>query len=794
MQLRPLLLDKVQDTCALALRSLRYMTSTPKAFSLLRHCHIHTLVARCIEYDSKPAFLKQRLQALKLVARWLEVAPASLPLIFARTLVAVAGQTEDGLKKPAVEVLRRCAVLRPECCAWSGGLKTVVKSVTDPGCGETSECVVLTLLFLINDPTTRRYFYGYSDIEVIWSIFTETCTTQKEMKPDVLEHLEASLKLAKRALVVIMKNWSGLIFLAADPNGLQSLIQALNQPIRPIVKRAIFDVFFEIFSVAYDEAKYKTPIDNVLDCYMAMVVHAFVQCGIYEVLYDIVAEAENECRVYAQRLLKQIMQLSDKIYPGDPTTIPLVELATSPNSLDPTMRSEAAKALRELRVCCRSEIETTAEMRRAMSRTFLEAVEFMSIKGGACRERLRDIWGPLKMELNYDLESPQLVALVKATCVSNYENDDARWDWNLLLELFENILQRPERLKETLGMTLVEPLLKFFQPGKGKFIERPWNKENFVCAKVGYYVVQCMLKVKKGRSRLATPKKGRLFSKKSFLCHYIDHLNIVEAYTEAVKEGAKSPDNEHYFSRKSITTTMAREYFSWLGLFTKAKDCIDLLEGLDIFSYLRRLADPSGLNDHLCVLVINNFDYTFEAPRNLLQLWIERGSTNLILYILEHLRIIYKNSQENFSQWCIDILVTQIYADREVIAMKALSVIEEVCESTVLIQAILNKWPQIDKLQLGGDLFLAKFLRIDEGVKYFQEFSWIDGAIERWMQSGNRNFVEAAEMAIYKEINVTSSDTKDSLQFHVPPDCPLDVRNDVVLHINSRCRYCTVCR
>ena len=252
---------------------------------------------------------------------------------------------------------------------------------------------------------------------------------------------------------------------------------------------------------------------------------------------------------------------------------------------------------------------------------------------------------------------------------------------------------------------------------------------------------------------------------------------------KAVNEGAKMPEGERYFGKNRLLDTMAREYVSWLGLFTQSKNGIELLRNSDVFLQLKKLADPSGLSDYLCMIIINSFDYrSDDEPRNLLQLWMEKGSKDLVLYIIEHLRILYRSGLNTFSSWCIEILVTQIYAGDIQIALKALNVLKEVCENQDVMHALLDKWPQIDKLQLGGDSFLARFLRTEKGTKYLQEVIWIDGAIKRWLTKGNVEYVELIEKTIYTELNIKDMTTKDdNLQLHIPVDCPLDVRNDVIL-------------
>ncbi len=278
-----------------------------------------------------------------------------------------------------------------------------------------------------------------------------------------------------------------------------------------------------------------------------------------------------------------------------------------------------------------------------------------------------------------------------------------------------------------------------------------------------------------------------MITKKSFLSYYAEQLSLEVAYMKSVQDGCKMPEGERYFRKDRLLYTMAREYVSWIGLFTQSKNGIELLRNSDVFNQLKKLADHSGLSDYLCMIIINSFDYrSDDEPRNILQLWMENGSSDLVLYIIEHLRILYRSGLNTFSSWCIDILVTQIYAKDVQIALKAISVLKEVCENDELMHALLTKWPQIDKLQLGGDSFLARFLRTETGVKFFQEFNWIDGAIKRWVDKGNLDYVELIERTIYTELNIKDLTTKeDNLQLHIPVDCPLDVRNDVIFPVQE---------
>lgn len=71
----------------------------------------------------------------------------------------------------------------------------------------------------------------------------------KDPKRPLLDKIEQQQKLAQNAIVNMLRSWQGVIFLTSSPLGLQSLVEALNQPIRLYKKTVILDIFIEIFNV-----------------------------------------------------------------------------------------------------------------------------------------------------------------------------------------------------------------------------------------------------------------------------------------------------------------------------------------------------------------------------------------------------------------------------------------------------------------------------------------------------------------------------------------------------------------
>lgn len=113
--------------------------------------------------------------------------------------------------------------------------------------------------------------------------------------------MESKYTMAKQVIVNIVRHWTGLQYLASDPTGLKSLIEALTQPILDVKKVAILDLFIEIFSQKIDNdphdsfsntAEYMTAqrykIGTLVSNYMSFVLLAFIQNGLYDVLIELI--------------------------------------------------------------------------------------------------------------------------------------------------------------------------------------------------------------------------------------------------------------------------------------------------------------------------------------------------------------------------------------------------------------------------------------------------------------------------------------------------------------------------
>jgi hypothetical protein len=89
------------------------------------------------------------------------------PTSLAFSLVAVCGHKEDdAFRRLCLETLREMAVSQPELVARANGFKPLVEAVTDGGVQDLAEPIMLTLLHVVNDSSTRTFVRPFLDLQV----------------------------------------------------------------------------------------------------------------------------------------------------------------------------------------------------------------------------------------------------------------------------------------------------------------------------------------------------------------------------------------------------------------------------------------------------------------------------------------------------------------------------------------------------------------------------------------------------------------------------------------------------
>ncbi|KAL4497964.1 hypothetical protein ABPG72_014821 [Tetrahymena utriculariae] len=729
--------------------------------------NIPIFIARTLEREIKPDPRNQSNQqsqhqeidqALKFIKRWIEIAPKTFPKLLANSLVAFAESTDEQYKSASIEIVRKLAMGNPQQCAWSGGIKLLIDCIIDPNLESQSDAIVQSLLFLLNDPEYRNLIRVYLDFPKIFGVFTDIDCPPKtkpkqqsdeEYKKEI-EGFDRQLQLAKKALITILKTWKGLIYLGNQRIAMKSLVQALRQPIHEKIRNAIYDILGELLALGGKECLGKTlTVQHFLNYYLMILIQLLLDCDLFSVLVELSGLEDEKKSLRAQEQLKQLTTLMFNLLPNCSKYTDF--LISAANQCNEQLTDLKAWSSNIVSIMGNYVFDSNKKNKKTVHSKFMYQCEnfYLSTQLGLPSHRInKQTIGKIKFQNETESDDLNFDKLLSDT---NIQKDSKQWNWNSILEIVQTYFQSKFG---DLKNRFLKKLLPYFHPHQKQFISLEWKESNFVQAKVGYLLIQNLLKIgQEGAYILTTPPSELICISRSFMGE-LYHI-LVSDYSNDMKHEATQLLKPSEFNEKMI-----REYISWIGLFSQMKQGQKLLEEAKIWDTLKNYVTiDKGKRDHILNLILYCLDYGKENnSREFLQFCLEKGSINLQKSCLELLRLLNRSEFIDFSKWGIELIVQKLDLNQnEDIRMKALSVAKEVTQEKQYLMEFLKKQPCLQDLGKEGDQFLITLLSSDLGFEYLSKMSeqqnWVEEQMQRWKEQQNLDYVNKIETCLLKALN-----------------------------------------
>eukprot|EP01041_Mallomonas_annulata_P000384 gene384-698_t len=224
-------LDEIHDsaaTCdpslrALYLRTIRYCISDKDHCATLVEQQFHWIVVSSLEREDRDNYyIHERIQALKLITKLIEYFPLETHLSCVRSIVAIASQKDESLCRICLELLRKLSLSNPIIVAQANGIKTLFEAVLDPDFSEVAESIMMTLLYHLNKPTSRKHIRPQLELQTLLAPLTDLDTSPADILP--------KRRAACKALILCLRCWAGIAFLASDSMCLVTLVRMLSDP------------------------------------------------------------------------------------------------------------------------------------------------------------------------------------------------------------------------------------------------------------------------------------------------------------------------------------------------------------------------------------------------------------------------------------------------------------------------------------------------------------------------------------------------------------------------------------
>ncbi|XP_067885233.1 rapamycin-insensitive companion of mTOR isoform X1 [Heterodontus francisci] len=757
--LRLALLNEAKEVRAAGLRALRYLIRDSGILQKVLRLRVDYLIARCIDIQQSNEV--ERTQALRLVRKMITVNAALFPSSITNSLIAVGNdglQERDRMVRACLAILCELALQNAEVVALRGGLSTILKNVIDCQLNRINEALITTILHLLNHPKTRKYVRADVELEQILAPYTDfhyrhnPDTAEGQLKED----REARLLASKMAIVAAFRSWAGIINLCRPGNsGIQSLIGILCIP-NMEVRRGLLEVLYDIFrlpipvttqdfseallsvdpsrfqdswrlSDGFVAAEAKTILPHrarsrpdLMDNYLALVLSAFINNGLLESLVDVLTSSNDNVSVRATILLGELLHMANTILPYTyshhlhclPT---LMNMAASFDiSQEKRLRASAA-------VNC---LKRFHEMKKRGAKPYSLYLDHITHKSGSTSQK-RDQHLRVQKDIFVlkDTEEAIMQNLRDSDVLNN--KDNLRWNWNLISTILKWPNVNLRNYKDEQLHRFVRRLLYFYKPS-GKLYA---NMELDHAMGKQLTVVGCQFT----EFLLESNEDGQT---------YLEELvkDIVQWLSSS--SGLK---HERSLQNNGLLSTLSQHYFLIIGTLSSHPHGVKVLEKCSMFQCLLSLCSLKNY-DHVLKLTVSTLDYSRDGlSRVILSKILTSATDNCRLYATKHLRVLLRANVEFFSNWGIELLVTQLHDKNKTISSEALEILDEACEDKANLHALIQMKPALIHLGDKGLLLLLRFLSIPKGFSYLNERGYVTKQLEKWQKEYNMKYVDLIE-------------------------------------------------
>ncbi|KAL2294219.1 hypothetical protein Nmel_007944 [Mimus melanotis] len=756
--LRLALLNEAKEVRAAGLRALRYLIRDSSILQKVLKLKVDYLIARCIDIQQSNEV--ERTQALRLVRKMITVNASLFPSSITNSLIAVGNdglQERDRMVRACIAIICELALQNPEVVALRGGLSTILKNVIDCQLSRINEALITTVLHLINHPKTRQYVRADVELERILAPYTDfhyrhnPDTAEGQLKED----REARFLASKMGIVAAFRSWAGIISLCKPGNsGIQSLIGVLCIPNMEI-RRGLLEVLYDIFrlplpviaeefieallsvdpgrfqdcwrlSDGFVAAEAKTVLPHrarsrpdLMDNYLALVLSAFITNGLLEGLVEVITSSDDHVSVRATILLGELLHMANTILPHSHSH----HLHCLPTLMNMAASFDIMKEKRLRASAALNCLKRFHEMKKRGPKPYSLHLDHIIQKAISTHQK-RDQYRVQKdIFILKDTEEALIMNLRDSQVLNHKEN--LEWNWNLIGTILKwpNINLR--NYKDEQLHRFVRRLLYFYKPSSKLYA----NLDLDYAKAKQLTVVGCQFT----EFLLESEEDGQ---------GYLEEL-VKDIVLWLNSSSGMKP--ERSLQNNGLLNTLSQHYFLFFGTLSCHPHGVKMLEKCNVFQCLLNLCSLKN-QDHLLKLTVSSLDYSRDGlARVILSKILTAATDSCRLYATKHLRVLLRANVEFFSNWGIELLVTQLHDKNKTISSEALDILDEACEDKANLHALIQMKPALSHLGDKGLLLLLRFLSIPKGFSYLNERGYVTKQMEKWQKEYNLKYVELIE-------------------------------------------------
>ncbi|KAM6289693.1 rapamycin-insensitive companion of mTOR isoform 1-T1 [Aegotheles albertisi] len=556
-------------------------------------------------------------------------------------------------------------------------------------------------------------------------------------------------------IVAAFRSWAGIISLCKPGNsGIQSLIGVLCIPNMEI-RRGLLEVLYDIFrlplpviaeefieallsvdpsrfqdcwrlSDGFVAAEAKTILPHrarsrpdLMDNYLALVLSAFITNGLLEGLVEVITSSDDHVSVRATILLGELLHMANTILPHSHSH----HLHCLPTLMNMAASFDIMKEKRLRASAALNCLKRFHEMKKRGPKPYSLHLDHIIQKAISTHQKQDQYRVQKDIFILKDTEEALVMNLRDSQVLNHKENLD--WNWNLIGTILKWPNVNLRNYKDEQLHRFVRRLLYFYKPSSKLYanLELDYAKAKQLTV-VGCQFTEFLLESEEDG-------QGYLEELVKDIVHWLNSSS-----------GMKP---ERSLQNNGLLNTLSQHYFLFFGTLSCHPHGVKMLEKCNVFQCLLNLCSLKN-QDQLLKLTVSSLDYSRDGlARVILSKILTAATDSCRLYATKHLRVLLRANVEFFSNWGIELLVTQLHDKNKTISSEALDILDEACEDKANLHALIQMKPALSHLGDKGLLLLLRFLSIPKGFSYLNERGYVSKQMEKWQKEYNLKYVELIE-------------------------------------------------
>ncbi|RXM98652.1 Rapamycin-insensitive companion of mTOR [Acipenser ruthenus] len=470
-----------------------------------------------------------------------------------------------------------------------------------------------------------------------------------------------------------------------------------TQALRLVRKRELLEVMYDIFRLPvpvvtedFIEALLSVGGPDLMDNYLALVLSAFISSGLLEGLVEVITSSDDHVSVRATILLGELLHMANTILPHSHShhlhCLPTLMNMAASFDISQEKRMRASAAVNYLKL-----FHEKKKQGPKPHSLYLDHIVHKSVAAHYKRDQhlrvQKDVF-VLK-----DTEEALMMILRDSHILNHKQNLD--WNWVLIGTILKWPNVNLRNNKDEHMHKFVRRLLYFYKPSSKLYanLELDHSKAKQLTV-VGCQFIEFLLE---------SDEDGQA---------YLEDLvkDIVQWLTSS--SGMK-PDRS--LQNNGLLNTLSQHYFLFLGTLSSHPHGVKMLEKCSVFQCLLNFCSLKN-QDHLLKLTVSTLDYSRDGlSRVILSKILTAAADNCRLYATKHLRVLLRANVEFFSNWGMELLVTQLHDKNKTISMESLDILDEACEDKEynlkyvdLIEEQLNEALTTYRKPVDGDNYVRR--------------------------------------------------------------------------------------